>query len=70
MKANYHTASTEEGTRARAPMAQGVESVLGEGHQEHLFWIHPAEDTLFGACEPKGSRNLDQTLGGGGRARN
>lgn len=51
-------------------MTQESGVCLGEGHQEHLFPIHPAEDTLFGASEIKESRNLDQTLGGAGRARN
>lgn len=39
---------------------------LGGGASKHLFWIHPAEDTLFGTAEIRGSRNLDQTLGGRG----
>lgn len=59
-------------TRGHSPHdTRRVESAWGRrGHQEHLFHIHPAEDTLFGASEIKGSRNLDQTLGGGGRVGN
>lgn len=63
-------ANTEEGPRVTAPMTQESGVCSGEGRQEHLFPIHPAEDTLFGASEIKGSRNLDQASGGGGRARN
>lgn len=54
---------------SQPPMTQESRVSLGEGRQKHLFWIRPAEDTLFGASEIKGSRNLDQTLRGGGRAR-
>lgn len=62
-------ANTEEGPRVTAPVTQESGVCSGEGHQEHLFPIHPAEDTLFGASEIKGSRNLDQTLGGGGKGK-
>lgn len=68
-------ASTARGgnhrNQGQTPSAQGSRVCLGGGASKHLFWIHPAEDTLFGTAEIRGSRNLDQTLGGGeGRMRN
>lgn len=65
-------AQPEAGTTGARASAQGSGVCLGGGASKHLFWIHPAEDTLFGTAKIRGSRNyLDQTLGGGGgRGRN
>lgn len=64
-------AQPEAGTTGTGASAQGSGVCLGGDASKHLFWIHPAEDTLFGTAEIRGSRNLDQTLGGGGgRMRN